>query len=376
VGAAILVCGMHIFLLATSDRHSPTLQLGPPVATATPSIELSTGSTLAGPVAELDVARGPVAEEPAPPSEAPKFIASTEEQPQITAEARAGDQAPVASASVALSVAPATKDETAVSGLAPEVTSQAPGETAEHGTEDAGDNNADGAAQDGDAVALGEGSEIAQPNQQAPSPRQTEPPQLQQPAPASDAGDAQQPTPTSDDVEQTASIAFPAVEPKPEQPSPPVPLPQRAPKAAMKKASQKLAAKEKPAPKLVAKSDQREKESSQITPRWKPMGLAPADKSSISLMQGQPKKPDAGGYSAKIWSALARKKPNAGQRGSTTVTFAIGPGGSLRLVRVSQSSGNARLDQLALATVRNAAPFPPPPAKQGAAAYTIRIDFH
>jgi TonB family protein len=89
------------------------------------------------------------------------------------------------------------------------------------------------------------------------------------------------------------------------------------------------------------------------------MGLAPADKPSISLTQGQPKKPDAGHYGSKIWSALARKKPNAGQRGSTTLTFAIGPGGALRFVRVSQSSGNARLDELALATVRNAAPFLP-----------------
>jgi protein TonB len=107
------------------------------------------------------------------------------------------------------------------------------------------------------------------------------------------------------------------------------------------------------------------------------MALAPADKPSLSLMQSQPKKPDARGYSANIWSALARRKPNAGQRGSTTVTFAIGPAGALRFVRVSQSSGNARLDQLALATVRTAAPFPPPPVlKNGTAAYTIRIDFH
>ena len=75
----------------------------------------------------------------------------------------------------------------------------------------------------------------------------------------------------------------------------------------------------------------------------------------------------------KVWSALARHKPTAGQRGSTTVVFAIGDNGALRAVRVGRSSGNARLDQLALATVRNAAPYPPPPS--GAASYTIRIDF-
>jgi len=136
-------------------------------------------------------------------------------------------------------------------------------------------------------------------------------------------------------------------------------------------------ANEKPAPKLSAKPNPRQIESSQISPRWKPMALAPADKPSLSLMQSEPKKPDARGYSANIWSTLARRKPNAGQRGSTTVTFAIGPAGALRFVRVSRSSGNARLDQLALATVRAGAPFPPPPVlKDGTAAYTIRIDFH
>jgi hypothetical protein len=105
--------------------------------------------------------------------------------------------------------------------------------------------------------------------------------------------------------------------------------------AAKQKASQKLAAKEKPVLELAAKAEPRETEKSQITPLWKPMGLAPADKPSISLTQGRTKKPDASGYSAKIWSALARNKPDAGQRGSTIVTFAIGPAGALRFVRVS-----------------------------------------
>jgi protein TonB len=55
------------------------------------------------------------------------------------------------------------------------------------------------------------------------------------------------------------------------------------------------------------------------------------------------------------------------------VVFTIGGSGALRTVRVGRSSGTTRLDQLALATVRNAAPFAPPPA--GMASYTIRIDF-
>jgi protein TonB len=78
-------------------------------------------------------------------------------------------------------------------------------------------------------------------------------------------------------------------------------------------------------------------------------------------------------YNSKVWSALARHKPRAGRHGSTSVTFGIGAKGELRFVRVSGSSGNRKIDQLALATVRNAAPFPSPP--NGAQSYTIRIRF-
>jgi TonB family protein len=77
-------------------------------------------------------------------------------------------------------------------------------------------------------------------------------------------------------------------------------------------------------------------------------------------------------HGSRVWAALARHKPKAIQRGSTTVTFEIDANGGLAHARVDQSSGNVRLDKLALQTVYNSAPFPPPPEK---ALYTIRIDF-
>jgi len=373
LGAAILVCATHLFLLATSDWDSATLAIEPPPPVA---------ATIS-----IDVAPAPIAEQPPLPSASPQFTTpmeeqpqvATEEQPQITAEARLGDQTPLASASARLSIEPAIKDETAPLEVtspapevasaaheatlpAPELASPAPSEIAADGAARAVEDNAESAFSEGNALAPVDESAIAQTSQQTP--QETEEVQAQQPEPVSGA------------VEQTAPIEIAAAEPKSEQPSPLVPRPERAPRAQLKKAPPKLAAKEKPAPTLAAKPSPRQTERSQVTPREKPMGLAPADKPSISLTQGQPKKPDAGSYSSKIWSALARKKPNAGQRGSTTVRFAIGPGGALRFVRVSQSSGNARLDEFALATVRNAAPFPPPPIlKDGADAYTIRIDF-
>ena len=83
----------------------------------------------------------------------------------------------------------------------------------------------------------------------------------------------------------------------------------------------------------------------------------------------------AKGYSAKIFGAIARHKRRLGSlSGSATVTFSIGPGGALRGARISRSSGKPQLDQAALATVRSAAPFPPPPP--GAkASYAIQIHF-
>jgi hypothetical protein len=75
---------MHLFLVATSDWDA---------ATATISIELSSGSAPAGPVAELDGTPAPVAERPAPQSDAPQFTASRKEHPQIVAEGHIGDSA-------------------------------------------------------------------------------------------------------------------------------------------------------------------------------------------------------------------------------------------------------------------------------------------
>lgn len=170
--------------------------------------------------------------------------------------------------------------------------------------------------------------------------------------------------------------------------APAPPLPRRKPEAppAPKVAVPGPPAQVEAAPKIAAISvPPREKPAAQEAPKqqtaqtggglgiWKPMALAPADKPSIALSKAPTARPSSGAYASKVWAALARHKPRAGQRGSTTVVFSIGENGGLRGVRVGRSSGNTRIDQLALATVRNAAPYPPPPS--GVASYTIRIDF-
>lgn len=124
-------------------------------------------------------------------------------------------------------------------------------------------------------------------------------------------------------------------------------------------------------------------------PLWKPMTLGfgkdkkrqvetPAPKQA-SAPEAAPKKAQpasSGAYRAKVWAKLARHKPRLGKPGSTSVVFVIGPSGALRSARVGRSSGNAQLDQTALAAVRAASPFPAPPAGLGAGALTFSIQIY
>ena len=179
LGAAILVCATHLFLLATSDWDSATLAIeSPPPVAATISI---------------DVAPAPIAEQPPLPSASPQFTApteeqpqvATEEQPQIAAEARLGDQTPLASASARLSIEPAIKDESAPLEVtspapevasaaheatlpAPELASPAPSEIAADGAASAVEHNAESAFSEGNALAPVDDSAIAQTSQQTP----------------------------------------------------------------------------------------------------------------------------------------------------------------------------------------------------------------
>jgi periplasmic protein TonB len=65
-------------------------------------------------------------------------------------------------------------------------------------------------------------------------------------------------------------------------------------------------------------------------------------------------------YDKKVWTALAMHRRKPPRRGSTQVTFGIGASGELTYVRVSRSSENSQVDQMAIATVRKSAPFPRP----------------
>jgi protein TonB len=125
-------------------------------------------------------------------------------------------------------------------------------------------------------------------------------------------------------------------------------------------------------------------------PLWKPMTLGfgkkdrkrppepkPAKESSAPQAAPAKAKPaSSGAYRAQVWAKLARHRPRLGKPGSTTVVFAIGPSGALRSARVGRSSGNAALDQRALAAVRAASPFPSPPGAMSASALNFSIQIY
>lgn len=71
----------------------------------------------------------------------------------------------------------------------------------------------------------------------------------------------------------------------------------------------------------------------------------------------------ASNYPGKVMHKISRvSRPRSSTRGSVVVAFTIASSGGLSGLSVAKTSGNAKLDQLALSVIRKAAPFPKPPA--------------
>ena len=73
------------------------------------------------------------------------------------------------------------------------------------------------------------------------------------------------------------------------------------------------------------------------------------------------------------WIARDKPAPPSGGRGTVVILLALSPSGALSSAHVHSSSGNRALDQIALAGVRRASPFPKPPP--GSTASQLRFTF-
>ena len=82
-------------------------------------------------------------------------------------------------------------------------------------------------------------------------------------------------------------------------------------------------------------------------------------------------------YAQAVWTRIAAHKPRGVRLpGTATVTFTIAPDGGLLSAALSTSNGSAILNEVALETLRAAAPFPLPPPGANAAQLTFSIPFH
>jgi periplasmic protein TonB len=132
----------------------------------------------------------------------------------------------------------------------------------------------------------------------------------------------------------------------------------------------------KPAPKTVAKPSSKPKGNGDVnatrgvatSTRSQPGGQARTTGGSAKV-QGNAA---ASNYAGLVMRRIHRAKRRADVRGEALVRFSITSGGGVAAVSLARSSGSGKLDGIALAQVRRAAPFPPPPP--GArTSFTVRI---
>jgi protein TonB len=168
------------------------------------------------------------------------------------------------------------------------------------------------------------------------------------------------------------------------------PVPAVAPKAKIKGViAESKSLKPKPAPstKIMAREAKPKPAEPKAAPVEKPKETVTAAAQRkitgkpMSLGFGRVTKPtvhaskvSSGHYAASVRAAIGRHRPAPRGSGTAVVAFAIGPAGGITGLRLARSSGKTQLDQAAIATVRSAAPFPPPPAGVNPA-FSIQIFF-
>ncbi|KPP94995.1 energy transducer TonB [Erythrobacter sp. HL-111] len=107
-----------------------------------------------------------------------------------------------------------------------------------------------------------------------------------------------------------------------------------------------------------------------------PSGAPPGDAAPAGAASGG----NGDAYGRKVFARIRAHQSYVGElarkgiEGSATLAFTVDSRGRLRDERVKASSGNGRLDQIALGQLREAAPFPAPPQREGRA-FTIRLTY-
>lgn len=78
-------------------------------------------------------------------------------------------------------------------------------------------------------------------------------------------------------------------------------------------------------------------------------------------------------WGGQIRARIARRAPQGAGRGTAVVTITVSGDGVLLGVSLAQSSGNPRIDKLAIAAVRNTRQFPAAPARLGIKSHRFKL---
>jgi protein TonB len=205
-------------------------------------------------------------------------------------------------------------------------------------------------------------------------------PQAAETKPAEEMATAQPQT-----VEVAKEETAPEQKPEPAKPEEMRPAePQPAPVVAMVEAPTETPAEAKPvetpppqsAPKPVKDAAPAKEQRRIAAPtRERPMRQAKATPSAPANNLGVGRSGDDANYRGLVAAHLSRyKHPLPDTRGTASVTFTIGGGGTVTSVRLAHGSGVAGIDSEVQAMVRRASPFPAPPGGRPQS-FTVPVSF-
>jgi protein TonB len=195
-------------------------------------------------------------------------------------------------------------------------------------------------------------------------------------------GDPGKPDSLSIDIVTIASPPRPEPEPEPPEPKPPEPKPPEpkpVPIVTPQKQPPPPRPSLKPTTQLPATPPPSTSESTETATEMVAVEPPPPPSSPPPSPSGGTASPDDSlrQYGQIVWARIAAHKPRGVRLpGTATITFAIGRDGRLISAQVTGSDGESSLDRVALSTLGNAAPFPPPPPHATPAQLVFSIPFH
>lgn len=151
--------------------------------------------------------------------------------------------------------------------------------------------------------------------------------------------------------------------PPPPPPKPPEPKPKPKPKPKPAQKQPNPAAKTEPAQKAATNS--RAQNAQRAAGQGNRAAAGNQGAAEVATLSSAKRNSLLSQWGAKIRARIARRAPRGAGKGTAVVRITVSGSGRLLSVGISKSSGNAKLDQQAVAAVRKAGRFPKAPSRLG-----------